>query len=405
MDVFVARQPIFGRKLNVYAYELLYRFGAEAKAYAHPDGDRATMEVIADTLLLIGLGTLTGGKKAFINFTENLLKSDIANILPKDFVAIEILEEVEPNDEVMWACRKLKQSGYTLVLDDFVPDAKHQPFIDIADIIKIDFKTTAVRTHDKLAVWLKGRNIRLLAEKVETRSAFEQARKLGYSYFQGYFFSKPVIISSRDVPAYKINYLRIIQEVNRPDFDFSRLESIFRRDVSLSYKLLNYINSAAFGFRNQISSIKHALVMLGITEIKKWISLVALRGIAADKPDEIISSSLIRARFGELIAPLVGLRNNSSDIFLMGMFAMIDALIGRPMAECLAELPLADEIKSALLGQPSAYREVLSLIFAYEKGDWDRFSKHAAALRLSEAEVPSLYLESLNWANQLMQQE
>ena len=405
MDVFVARQPIFDRKLNVYAYELLYRFGAEAKAYVYPDGDRATAEVIADTLLLIGLGTLTGGKKAFINFTENLLKSDIANILPKDFVAIEILENVEPDDEVMLACRKLKQSGYTLVLDDFVPDAKHQPFIDIADIIKIDFKTAAARDHDKLAGWLEGRNIKLLAEKVETRSAFEQARELGYSYFQGYFFSKPVIISSRDVPAYKINYLRIIQEVNRPDFDFGRLESIFRRDVSLSYKLLHYINSAAFGFRNKINSIKHALVMLGITEIKKWISLVALRGIAADKPDEIISSSLIRARFGELIAPLTGLKEKSSDLFLMGMFAMIDALIGRPMAECLVELPIADEIKSALLGQPSAYREVLGLILAYEKGDWDGFSKYAAALGLSEAEIPRLYLESLNWANHLMQQE
>ncbi|MHB9093190.1 MAG: EAL and HDOD domain-containing protein [Eubacteriales bacterium] len=404
MEVFVARQPIFNRQQKVYGYELLYRLGMD-NFYNNPagDGDRATSEVIANSFLLIGLDALTGGKRAFINFTENLLKNEVATILPKEVVAIEILENIEVDDKVVNACIKLKKLGYPLVLDDFVLDERFKPLVELADIIKIDFMECDIREKMDVIRRFGSEGVQLLAEKVETTEMFKEAFEMGYSYFQGYFFSRPIILTGQDIPGYKINYLQALEEVNRPEMDFDRLEGIIKRDVSLSYKLLKYINSAAFGFRSKIDSIKHALVLLGIQEIKNWVSLIILRGMGEDKPDEITTSSILRAKFGELIAPKVGLQERSSDLFLMGMFSMIDALISRPMTDILDELPIAEDIKRALLGKECHYRDLYELILAYEKGNWEEFSALAARIKLDEAEVPKIYLQSLAWANQVMQ--
>ncbi len=404
MEVFVARQPIFNRQQKVYGYELLYRLGMD-NFYNNPagDGDRATSEVIANSFLLIGLDALTGGKRAFINFTENLLKNEVATILPKEVVAIEILENIEVDDKVVNACIKLKKLGYPLVLDDFVLDERFKPLVELADIIKIDFMECDIREKMDVIRRFGSAGVQLLAEKVETTEMFKEAFEMGYSYFQGYFFSRPIILTGQDIPGYKINYLQALEEVNRPEMDFDRLEGIIKRDVSLSYKLLKYINSAAFGFRSKIDSIKHALVLLGIQEIKNWVSLIILRGMGEDKPDEITTSSILRAKFSELIAPKVGLQERSSDLFLMGMFSMIDALISRPMTDILDELPIAEDIKRALLGKECRYRDLYELILAYEKGNWEEFSALATRIKLDEAEVPKIYLQSLAWANQVMQ--
>ena len=403
MDVFVARQPIFNRNREVYGYELLYRLNT-ANYYNNPDGDgdRATSEVIANSFLLIGLDALTGGKRAFINFTQNLLKSEVPTILPKELIAVEILENIEVDQKLIDACRKLKQMGYTIVLDDFVLDDTFRPLIEMADIIKIDFLDDKIK--EKMSSIRKyGTNkVQLLAEKVETTEAFHQAFDLGYSYFQGYFFSKPIILAGQDIPGYKLNNLQMLHEVNMPELDFDKLESVIKRDVSLSYKLLKYINSAAFGFRSKIDSIKHALVILGTREIKKWVSLIIMRGLGEDKPDEIMTSSIVRAKFCELLAPVVGLKERSPDLFLMGLFSMIEAFINRPMADILQELPLAGDVKNALLGKECRYRDVYELVLAYEKGDWENFFICAAKFEMVGADVPKIYLESLMWANQVM---
>ncbi len=404
MDVFVARQPIFNRQQQVFAYELLYRVGTD-NFYNDPDGDHATSEVIANSFLLFGLESLTGGKRAFINFTENLLKNEVAANLPNNLIAVEILEHVRRNKEIVAACKRLKELGYMLVLDDFVCDSIYEPLMDIVDIIKIDFLGTPPQDRKNLIRKCGDKKVEFLAEKVETIRDFKQALEIGFTYFQGYFFSKPVIISGKDIPANKINYLQLLHEINRPDLDFDRIDNIMRRDVSLSYKLLRYINSAAFGFRNKITSIKHALVMLGIWEIKKWLSLIALKGMVEDKPNEILTSSIIRARFGELIGQKCGLADRSSDMFLVGMFSMIDALVGRPMAKILAELPVSDDIKKALLGEQHRYREIFELTVSYEKGDWKKFSYFASRINLDEKEIPKFYMMSLEWANGFNQVE
>jgi c-di-GMP-related signal transduction protein len=401
MDIFVARQPIFNRQQEVYAYELLYRSGIN-KFYSSLDGDQASSEVITNSFLLIGLETLTRGKKAFINFTKNLLEDEVATLLPHKHIVIEILQDVEPDEKTLQACKKLKEMGYQLALDDFVYDVKFIPLIELADFIKVDFLTTDEEERGALVQRIGTQKVStFLAEKVETREDFVQAMEMGYSFFQGYFFSKPLIVSGRDIPSFKLTYIKILQEVHKPEIDFDQLEKLIKTDVSLSYKLLKFINSLAFGFYSEIRSIKQALVILGEKEIKKWLSLISLQGIGENKPDELMITALCRARFCELIASRVGLNDRSSDLFLLGMFSLIDAFLDRPMAEILATLPIPEEIKVALLGGKNRFQEVYALILAYEAGDWEKFSRNAAKLDLEEREVKEFYINSLEVSNKI----
>ncbi len=403
MDIYVARQPIFDCYQEVFAYELLYRSGAN-KFYSTLDGDRAISEMITNSFLLIGLENLTRGKKAFISFTRNLLENDTAMLLPNDSIVVEILEDADPDDKMMAACRKLKNLGYLLALDDFRYDHRFLPLLELVDFVKVDFLNSSL--YDRRSIINKinksGRNrVKFLADRVETREEFTEAVELGYSYFQGYFFSKPHLVSTRDIPSFKLTYMQILQEINKEEVNFDKLEDLIKRDVSLSYKLLKFINSLAFGFRSEIRSIKQALVLLGQKEISKWLSLIALRNIGENKPDELIVAALCRAKFCELVAPRVGLKSRSPDLFLMGMFSLIDAFLDKPLPDILVELPLADDIKEALLGDTNRLGDVYGLVVAFEKGDWDELSRRAARLELDEKEVKEFYLDSLEMANQV----
>lgn len=400
MEVFVARQPIFMRNKKVLGYELLYRSGVQ-NYYEHLNGDQATSDVITNSFSIIGMDILTGGKRAFVNFTQNLLKKEIVTLVPPNSTVVEILEDVIPDGEIIEVCRKLKKSGYMLALDDFASYHQITPLIDLADIIKVDFLKATPEFRRALPQILGNDKIKFLAEKVETLSDYQEALDSGYSYFQGYYFSKPEIFSGQDLAPYKMNYLRIIQEVNHSSGDFDRIEAIVKQDVSLSYKLLRLVNSAAFGLNAKINSIKYALVLLGIKEFVKWITLLSLRGLGEDKPDELMVASLLRARFAELLAPKVCMEDASSDLFLMGMFSMIDALLDRPLPEIMDELPISKDIKAALLGEDNALRRVYELILAYERGDWQTFSAKTERFKLEEAEISQIYIDSLKWVRQI----
>ncbi len=400
MEIYLARQPIFNRRQEVYAYELLYRSGND-KFYSALDGDQASSEVITNSFLLIGLETLTRKKKAFIDFTRNLLENDVATLLPNDLIVVEILQDIEPDEKILEACRKLKELGYLLALDDFVYHEKFKPLISLADIIKVDFLTTPAAERRELVQRIGPRNALFLAERVETREDFEQAVEYGYSYFQGYFFSRPHILTGRDIPSFKLTYLKILQEINKPDIDFDRLEMLIKTDVSLSYKLLKFINSLSFGFYSEIHSIKQALVLLGKKEIYKWLSLVSLKSIGENKPDELIITAICRARFCELIASAVGLRDRSSDLFIMGMFSLIDAFLDQPLDDILSALPISEDIKFALLGGQSRFRDVYELVLAYETGDWEKLSRKTALLELEERKVRESYISALEMSNQI----
>lgn len=399
MEIFIARQPIFDRQQQVYAYELLFRSSLE-NIFNHADLDHASSKVALDSFFILGIDTITGGRKAFINVTREMLVNGYVALLPREMAVVEILETVEPDAEVLSACRKLKQAGYLIALDDFVDHERYRPLVDLADIIKVDFLTTKKEEQKALIERFSPRGIHLAAEKVETREVFQEAMQMGYTYFQGYFFSKPTIISGKEVPGFKLNYLRILQEINRPHLDYEKVEEILKTEMSLSYKLLRYINSAFFGWRIEIRSIKHALVMLGENDFKRWASFISLKNMAKDKPNELVFQAIMRGRCMELLAPVVHLSERAQDLFLMGIFSLIDAIVDRPLLDVLSDMPIADDIKAALLGEKGPLRDIYELMLSYEQGNWDQFSELAVQKKIDENQIPPLYRKALEWASQ-----
>jgi c-di-GMP-related signal transduction protein len=398
---FMARQPIFDRNKNIYGYELLFRHGLENFFDETLDKDYASSKVLLDSFLVFDLNELTRGKRAFLNFTERVLLSEVAHSFHENTIIIELLEMIEPTPEIVSVCTKLKNNGYLLALDDFQYHPRYQPLIQLADIIKVDFQLTRGEKERQLVVKKGGDRVMYLAEKVETLDEYNQAREIGYTYFQGYYFSRPVIVAGKEIPSHKLNLVQILKEIHRPEMDFIQLEKIIQRDVSLAYKLLRFINSAAFGIPSEIHSIRHALNLLGINEFKKWISLVLLSQIGSDKPNELMINSLIRAKFCELTAESIGHMAKESHFFLMGLFSLIDAFLDHPKAEILRELPIPGEIKAAILGeeQQGKLGQVLRLIVHYEQSKWDTVAQVAGQLNIPESEVLSHYLSSIKWAN------
>ncbi len=396
-NIFIARQPILDAQQKVYGYELLFRAGLD-NAFRTAEPNQASAKVMTDGSLILSMEAISEGKLAFINITRDILLNDYISFLPSGLTAAEIPENIEPDAEVISACSRLRKAGYMLVLDDFVCGERYAELMNLADIVKVDFLTTPAEERRQVPSRFTAPNVRFLAERVATHELFEQAISLGYTYFQGDFFSKPVIISSRDVPGFKLNYLHMLQELQWPDVNLPRLEGIIKRDMALSFKLLRYINSAYFGLSNKVTSILHAIRLLGPRQFKQWASLLVMASMGSDKPDELVVLALIRGRFCESLAPLLGMKQQSQELFLLGMFSALDAILGRPLEEILKDLPLSDEIKDALCGRPNRLRAVFDYALAYEKGDWESLNAKAAALGLDETGIPAVYLAAVHWA-------
>jgi len=401
-DSFIARQPILDRKLRIFGYEILYRETPDDQESRIVDGDSASLSVIRNILLLTGTDSFTGGVKAFVNFTQNLLLQEAPYYLPREWAVVEILEDVEPIPEIMEACQRLKRAGYTLALDDFVLKNTHNlPLLTVADIVKVDVRFTTPEERRLILRKFGDQVERFLAEKTETREEFHEALEAGYSLFQGYFFSRPVIIARKDIPVYKVNALRLIQQINRPDLDLDALEKVIKQDPALVYKLLRYVNSAFFAFRHKVGSVRHALALLGERELRKWATLSVYTRLTMKEPQELLRLSLVRARFLELLAPLVGMASEADQLFLMAIFSVVDTLLGRPMAEALEEVPLEDDVKEALLGTLNRYRVLFEIVLGYEKAHWDTISRICTGLKLDPGAITSRYLEAVDWTEKV----
>ncbi len=397
---FIARQPILDAQQEVYAYELLFRSSMD-NLFQATNGDTATSQLIADSFLLFGIETLVGRAKAFINITERLLLDGAATLLPKHNVVIELLETIEPNEAVIDACRRLAANGYQLALDDFVFAPKYMPLIELAHIIKVDLLESSPSEVAALAKRLQGTKTVLLAEKVETQREFEYSKKAGCSLFQGFFFSKPVIVSRKELPPHKQHYLRLLKEVNSPEMSYDNLTNLVQSDVSLSLRLLRYVNSAVFSLGHEIHSLQHALAYLGEDQIRKWATIMTLGHLAGDRPEELLRLALIRARFAELVAERSKLANRAGDLFLLGMFSLLDAMLGRPIREMAAELPIAKDLRKALCGELNPLRAVLELILTYEQGDWAGVQMLASQANIAEKELAGIYASAIQYAEEV----
>ncbi len=392
---FVARQPVFDRSRRVFGYELLFRNGLENCFNGDPDlASRSTL----DSSLLLGLNTLCDGRLGFVNCTREVLVRDLVTLLPSNQTVVEILENVEPEDRVIAACKRIKEAGYLIALDDFVADDPRGPLCDFADIIKVDVRATTVGERAGLLRRFGSAKRHLLAEKVETPLEFQQTRDMGFTYFQGYFFCHPEVITAREIPANRLHYLRLLEMVCRPELDLRELERMIKQETSICYRLLRYLNSPLFGFSLEIKSVRHAMAVLGERELRRWIRLVVTVGAAERACSELVLMGLTRANFCELLSSRV---QADGDLFLMGLLSVMDAILEVSMEKILEQVPVERETKAVLLGQDSRLRPLYQLMLAQESGEWAQSSQLAAQLRLSDEEVSTFWWQALEWAQQV----
>ena len=399
-DVFIARQPIFDRCSAVAGYELLFRSGPENR-FPTMDTDLAASQGLERALMSFGFDSITDSKPAFVNLSRRVLLSELYTLLPPERSVIELLETVEPDADVIAACGRLKDNGYRLALDDFVYRPSFDPLLDLADFVKIDFRNEASRapaTVDRL----KGRPPRLLAEKVETLGERVLAERLGFELFQGYFFCKPEMIAGKAIGPSKANYLRLLREVGQGEVEFDRVESVIRQEVAFSIRLLRYLNSAGFGWRYEVETINHALRLLGVRQLRKWVAAVATVGLAEGKPTELLVTGLLRARLAELLAEPAGLGRADLDLFFAGLLSVMDAVMDQPLDQVVASMGASPELTAGLLRREPPFGPVLDLVVAQEQGDWSRLEDLAGRLGMPTADVQEAYRSASNWAASLV---
>jgi c-di-GMP-related signal transduction protein len=400
MDVFVARQPIFDRRGEVVAYELLYRSGLRNALPEGMDLDLASAKVICDALSVFGYDVLLDKRPGYVNASEKVLLEGWYRVLPPGNTVVEVLETVRPTQEIVASCHAAKMAGYRLALDDFEYRPELRPLLDLADIVKVDFLLTVGEPRE-VARSLIGHQRLALAEKVETVDEYRCALDLGYDLFQGYFFCRPEIVQRKDISPGKLAYVHLLRELNKEDLDFPAVETVIKRDPALALKLLRFLNSAAFGWRSRVESLKQALIFLGERPFRRWAALIAMAVLAADKPMPLLMSCMVRARFAESLVTCCGHKERALDAFFAGMVSSLDALIGRPMDELLEDLRVAPDLRAALLGTGTGpLSDAMGIVMAYEVGNWDSVAVRAHALGIQESVLATTYCGAVEWARE-----
>jgi EAL and modified HD-GYP domain-containing signal transduction protein len=397
---FVARQPIFDRQRRLFGYELLFRDSWENRFGAGQDADAACRSTL-DSSLLMGLDLLCDNGVGFFNCTRETLMKDYMTLLPRERVVVELLETITPDPEVMEACARLKTAGYRLALDDFLAHDPRRVMVPLADMLKVDWAaTTPEQCRDLMKEYARP-DMMFLAEKIETLADQKIAMDLGFHYFQGYFFQKPVILHRREIPPMQLHALALLREVSKSVVDLNEVEKQIKADASLVYRLLRYLNSSAFFFTSEIRSVRHALMVLGEKQIRKWVALVVTLHAGAAASTELIRTALTRARFCESLAPKVA--SGSEDLFFLGLMSLLDVILEVPMTDLLERVPISQEIKAALLGDASPLAAPFELALAQETGNWQRLKDLAQQMQLDEAEVSASYWRAVAWAKDACQ--
>ena len=401
MDLFIARQPIFTVHRKLYAYELLYR-GTKTSSLSNTSGNKATTSVLSSAFLTEGLEKISGLRPCFINFTRELLLQNLPASFPKKLLVVEILEDVPPTPDIIDICTRLRRDGYTIALDDFVYDANLEPLLGVADIIKFDFLLTPVDTLQKTLYKLSRYNLKYLAEKVESYDEFIKASKLGFSYFQGYFFCKPERIRIREIDSSKINLVNLLAEVNKKATTVQRIAEIFLRDVAMAYKLLRYINSSYFYRLNRIDSVAHAITYLGENELRRFIILVLISELASDKPGELVRLALVRAKMAELLVLETPLKSKADEVFLLGLFSLLEALLDTSIDYICEQLSLSEPLKNALVSRSGPYASYLEVVLSYEHRNKPACLAAAHATGVPAGKLAEMYLEAITYTQSVL---
>ena len=398
MDIFIARQGIYDKNGKVVAYELLYRNSMENSYNPLIEDEVSTYKVI-ENISSFGLDILTNKKRAFVNFSEALIMKDIATLLPKENVVIEVLETVNPSEEIINKLLSLKDLGYYIALDDVVEVEHIVKFIGVIDIVKVDFRLATSEARKKIAYICNKYNIDMLAEKVETSEELNEAKGLGYIYFQGYYYSKPSIFLGKDIAVKNTSIFMLLVELIKENYDIDKVEYIMKTDVALTYKFLKFINSSYFNFLQEIKSIRQAIILIGREELRKWLSIltvVEMSSINAGYANIII----IRAKFCEEIANIIS-PNYVPQAFMVGLFSNMHQMIEKNIDYVVKELPLNSEIKNTLLGEQNVLKDILDLALAYENVDSDKITEMRKKMSINEDLLWRLYSKSIEWCSNI----
>ncbi len=391
-DAFIGRQPIFDRNIKVYAYELLYRHGFVNYAVIDDD-DAASGTVLINLLLEIGLDNLVGQHKAFCNFPRGFLLQEKDLSFAADRLVVEVLETVEAEESIIAAVRGYSERGHMIALDDFVYREELRPLVELADLIKIDIMDLGMaKVAEQVRIISAIKPLKFLAEKVETKEEFKQCLDLGFDYFQGYFFSKPVVVTGKKLPPARMAMLQLMSELQNVDVSMDQIEEIIQTDVNLSVKLLRQVNSSYYNLVNEVTSVKQAIVRVGLQHIRTWAS-VLMMGSVSDKPDELITIALVRGKMCESLA----LQQNIPDVtsyFTVGLFSLLESILDTPMEKILSELPLSDDINRALLTGDGNMGAVLKCAMDYEQADWQA----VADCGISQDNLVASYCNAVAWA-------
>lgn len=399
-DVFIARQPILDRSAKVIGYELLFRGSESVEAFSG-SSEAATARVITDSLCSFGLDAITHGRLAFINLTRKMLLDGIPTVLPPDRVVLELLENIEADPEVLESCKKLKHLGYKIALDDFVPSPANRGLIPLADYVKMDFRATA-----DMAAWVRdvtafhpGSPLSLIGEKIETHAEAQRAKDAGLTHFQGFFFGRPATQRTRKIPEAHLGYVRLMKALRDPELTLAQLEELIKPDAALCFRVLRTVNSAGFGLRTEVGSIRQALVMMGREPVRRWVSVWAMTSIAGGSHSELLLTSIIRARLCELLAAGTGDEARAADGFLLGVCSLLDAIFDAPMEAVVSQLPLDESVRAALLGDDNPERRLLDCVVAYERGDWPAWQALLAEAGLGESAFAAASADAMSWAH------
>jgi len=393
---YVARQPILTPDERVFGYELLFRSDA-ANRFSSMDPTDATRSVI-DMSSLLGLGVLCDNTLAFINCNRDILLSEFITLLPPENVVLEILSTVPPDEEVMQACTQLKRAGVKIALDDYVVDDPREPLAYFVDFIKVDMRQTSL-TDAGLIVASHRAVCRMIAMKVETRQDFQFAKKAGFQLVQGYFFRRPQMVRTWTGSANQAIHLSILNAVLKPELDLTQVEDLIKKDATLCFRLLRYLNSPMFGFRAEICSVRQALLILGENEIRRWCRLAVTLEMAHGRTSDLMLTALTRAHFCELVGPTVV--DGNIDLFLLGLLSLMDAILEIPMASVVDALSVHQDIKSALMQKDSALSPLYNLMLSVEAGEWPEVTRLCEEMHVSEPFISESQWKAMEWAQQV----
>lgn len=397
MDVYVARQPVFDRELKLCGYELLYR-QSEHNYFEGIDDRKATATLLSNSVLVARFSELVDGKRGFINFPGEFLAAGLPRLLPRKKIVVEILERVQATDAVIDACRRLKQDGYTIALDDFSLSNRREnrALIDLADIIKIEFPKVSIADQLKLIRALRDKTL-FLAEKIETVQQYQLAMRMGYQFFQGYFFSKPAMINKKDIGMLNVSLVRIIKELERKEPDMQKMADLIEKDLGLSYKVLRLANTVNFGSRYPVRSMQQAMVRIGSENLLQWMNLFLLNSVRNTENNELIKASMIRGKIMAFFSHEIGCGDQESDYFIAGIFSSIDSILDEPMSHIIEGLPLDPQVRDALLGRDNPVRRALNAVIACEQADWRVLDSNSEEGRILSENYMTFYLRALRW--------